>query len=150
MVKCEMCGKEAPVVAAEIEGVELKVCPVCAKFGKIVPNYRRDFHRPAKIEQVVPEYKVVNDFSSLLRNARNSRNLSQEDFAKMLNERESALAKWEQGSLNPDIDVARKIGKILSINLIEKDENTAVKPEVKAGKSDEFTLGDFIKVRKRG
>ena len=75
--------------------------------------------------------------------------MSQEDFAKFLNERESIVAKWEQGSLRPRIDTARRLERKLGIRLVEKEEETSEDVDVPKVKKDEFTLGDFIKVRKR-
>lgn len=151
MSLCEMCGKEAPLVLAGIENVELNVCSSCARYGTVKKRaepegLRRGFGRKI-IEINQPQYKVVNDYSDLVRKAREKMALTQEDFAKFLNERESIVAKWEQGHLKPGIDVARKIGRRLGINLVELEK--AEKVEIKKIKSDEFTLGDFVKVRKR-
>lgn len=143
---------------AEVEGVELNVCPDCARHGIIqrrttapsaTPSAVSAFSsRPLLISQEKPEFKVVDNFSSLLRSAREKRGMKQEDFAKLLNERESIIAKWESNSLKPRIDAASKMGRILGINLVEEDMEVAAKME--AGKrGDELTLGDFVKVRKR-
>jgi len=158
MTICEMCGKDAPLVKADVEGTELEVCNNCAGYGTVKKGYsgnnynlrRNGFRKNEK-----PEFKVVDNFASLIRNARDQKGMTNKDFAGMLNERESLVAKWENGSLKPRIDTARKIGKILSINLLEKIGPTKAEKEEKedtiGGKAskDEFTLGDFIKVRKR-
>lgn len=151
MPLCEMCGREAPLVLAEIEGVELKVCPNCAKYGKIKKSVNLEGlnRNPPKTVpgQELPQDKIVDNYAFLLRQAREKRTLTQEEFAKFLNERESMVSKWEQGHLKPGIEQARRIGKLLGINLVEKE--IAEKVEIKKSKSDEFTLGDFVKVRKR-
>jgi uncharacterized protein (TIGR00270 family) len=139
---CEMCGRSGNLVVAEVEGVDLKVCPGCAKHGVVKKSFTPRL--PAKrISEV--EYKVVDNFAALLKSARGNR--SQEDFSKYLNERESVVAKWEGGSLRPRVDVARRIGRLLRINLVARDSSESI--EVKQEKSDELTLGDFVKVRKR-
>ena len=97
-----------------------------------------------------PEFKLVNNYSSLLRSSRGSKNLSQEDFAKLLNERGSIVAKWESGTLKPRVDIARKLSKLLNITLVVKDEKKVFDKAISKKKGEEgFTLGDFIKVRKR-
>jgi len=84
----------------------------------------------------------------LLRSARESRGMSQEDFAKFLNERSSIVAKWESNGLKPRIGIAKKLSKLLNVNLVERDKKKVF--EQKKYKKDEgFTLGDFIKVRKK-
>ena len=74
--------------------------------------------------------------------------MNQEEFSKFINERESVLNKWENGSLKPRLDIARKLEKRLKISLIEKEEIKTIEMEKKKS-SEGFTLGDFIKVRKR-
>ena len=155
MARCEMCGREAELVKAEIEGGELKVCYGCAKYGKIkqesvhrvLPQSKKPVGSASKHER--PSFRIVKDCSSLIRTAREKREMSQEDFAKFLNERESIVAKWEQGSLRPRIDTARRLERKLGIRLVEKEEETSEDVDVPKVKKDEFTLGDFIKVRKR-
>lgn len=153
MPGCEMCGREGDLVPAEVEGVELKLCPKCTKYGKVKSRKGpfSNFSLPSKpILKESPEFKIVPNFSELIRSARENSKLSQEDFAKFLNERESIIAKWESGSLSPSLDLARKLERALGIKLVEKEEPSTVEklaPEKR--NSDEFTLGDFIKVRKR-
>ncbi len=145
---CEMCGKENQLVTAEVEGVDMQLCPSCSKFGTIRKQvqFKKTFYKPAPKEK--PEYKVVHNYSALLKSAREKRNMSQEDFAKFLNERESVLAKWEQNTLTPDVEVARKMSRALGVELVEKDLDIPEKIEFRKNK-DELTLGDFIKIRKR-
>lgn len=95
-----------------------------------------------------PEFKVVSNYSSLIRSAREGKGMKQEDFSKLLNERESLVAKWESGSLIPRVEVAKKVGRVLGIDLVERDEEVMDKLEM-TKKSDVPTLGDFITVRKR-
>jgi uncharacterized protein (TIGR00270 family) len=147
MALCEMCGREASLVRAEIEGGELSVCSPCAGYGKVKKEVRPVTVRRKETFQK-PEYKLVDDFSNHIKAARESRNLNREDFSKLLNERESVIAKWEQGQLRPRIDVARAVGKKLGLTLVVRMENSAGEALVQK-KSVEPTLGDFIKVRKR-
>ena len=145
-----MCGKESRLVVADVEGGELKVCSNCAKYGTVKKSsvrVARHFKFKSNRDDG-PQFKVVDNYSTLIRSAREKKEMNQEDFAKFLNEKESIVAKWEHGSLKPRIGVARRIGKVLGVNLIEKDvENSEVK--LKKSRSSEFTLADFVKVRKR-
>jgi len=153
MPVCEMCGREALLVSADVEGVELKVCPVCTKYGTTNKNNAtnsRNYNGPNNKHQSKEEieWKVVSNFSDLIRAAREKKGMTQEDFAKFLNERESILSKWEQGTLNPRIFVARRLEKVLGMNLVIKDIKENIELEKKKSSTNEFTLGDFIKVRK--
>lgn len=148
---CEMCGKAGELVTADVEGVELQVCRGCSKYGTVRRRTLSDegrFSRPAVSMREESEFKVVGNFSSLLRESRERRKMTQEEFAKFLQERESIVAKWENGTVKPFVDVARRLEKLLGVKLVEKDEVAEIKIE-RAGRSDELTLGDFMKVRKR-
>ncbi|MEK6968931.1 MAG: multiprotein bridging factor aMBF1 [Nanoarchaeota archaeon] len=156
MGSCEMCGREADLVEAEIEQGRLNVCLNCAKFGQVkktgavfernksvnFPFSQKPVNRPEL------EFKVVQDYSFILKSFRERQGLTQEDFAKLINERESMVTKWESGLIKPDLNVANRLEKILGIKLIETDSDILTKEE-KPTKSDVLTLGDFIKVRKK-
>jgi len=148
MAQCEMCGKSTELVIADIEGVELKVCDACSRFGTVRKRVdaRSFIPRPAKPEG--PQFKVVDEYASLLRSAREKKHLTQQEFATFLQEKESVLAHWEAGTAKPQIDAARRVGKTLGITLVEHDITAAMKIE-SGKKTDELTVGDFVKVRKR-
>lgn len=148
MVRCEMCGKDSGLVNAVIEQVEMKVCSGCARFGTIRESNELPQFQKGKAEHKEPGLRIVSNYGLLLRQSRERQGLNQEDFAKSLRERESIVAKWELGKLRPSVEAARKLEKLLNVSLIEEDiELPAVKK--KSSASDRFTLGDFIKVRKR-
>lgn len=159
---CEMCGRNDHLIEADVEGVELLVCSACSKYGSIKKgktNYSngssgyvnngyagRSITAKNEIEK-----RVVNDFASIIRKEREKRGMSQEDFAKFIQERQSFVAKWETGSVLPEISTAQRLGKIFNKNLIVEDVMSKVNLdlEIPKKKSDVFTLGDFVKVRKR-
>lgn len=153
MALCEMCGRTGDVARALVEGVELSICAVCSKYGKRVqhpqsasfPGRRSSAPRPVKQEK---EWKVVEEFPRLLRSLREKSKLNQEDFARFLQERESVVGKWEAGSVKPSIETAKKLEKFLGVTLVVVDE-TVREEVVSSRKSDELTLGDFVKVKKK-
>jgi len=141
-----MCGKSGSLTAAKVESAAFQLCQACLKYGTIKkkPQYS---YSPRQSQVSTPEFRVVDNYPSLIRKARESRSLNQEQFASFLQERASVVQKWESGSLKPQLAVARQLEKKLDISLVEKDERAAV--DLSSKKSDEMTLGDFIKVRKR-
>lgn len=143
-----MCGKSTELVLADIERVELKVCETCARFGTIRRRVdARSFTpRPAKPEG--PQFKVVDNYASLLHLAREKKQITQEEFAKLLQEKESVFAHWEAGSVKPSIEAAQRVGRVLGINLMEQEDMLLATIEP-GKKTEELTLGDFVKVRKR-
>lgn len=142
-----MCGASGYLLTVDVEGVELKVCKNCSKYGtqkksSLSQRPSSSFRQSQKLDK--PQFKVVNNYSKLLLQSRQDKGMSQEDFAKFINERESVVAKWESGSLKPRVDIARKVGKSLGIILTEKE--VEAKPfEIQRSKADGMTLGDFIK-----
>ena len=150
MSTCDMCGKETNLVQAEIDGAELKVCSNCSKYGLIKKKIREQTYKPRFAnKKTQPDFKIVNNYSFLIKQARESKGLKQEDFAKFLNEKESMVTKWENGSLRPRLNIARKLERVLGVKLVEKDEKKSFAEDKKKKISSGFTLGDFIKVRKR-
>ncbi len=152
MASCELCGKISDPVnflTAVIEQVEMEVCPSCASHGQVK---RKSFLPPAQQPRnfpplELPEETIIRNFSLRLREERERRKLSQEDFSRLLKEKESSLAKWESGSVLPELSVAKKIEKILGLTLVEMEKKEALSQAQR--KSDALTLGDMIKVRKR-
>lgn len=147
MANCELCGKETKLIRAEVEGIVLNVCQGCAKHGKAIrapqapkPSRRRTEAAPEIVEE------LVTDYSDRIRKARERKGMTQEEFAKMLNEKESIVQKIENGTFRPTIDKAKKFQKILNISLIDATEETPVK--IGKSKSEALTIGDILKVKK--
>ncbi|HLC52107.1 MAG TPA: multiprotein-bridging factor 1 family protein [Candidatus Nanoarchaeia archaeon] len=146
MVECEMCGSPS-ILKAKVEGVGLNVCKSCSKYGEIEISY----HPPLSknyLKEEEPPMKLIDSFSKVLIKIRQNLGLTQEEFAKSLNERESIIAKWEKGNITPDLRTVRKLEKIIGTKLLEKDK-TDSEINNSGSSSDELTLGDFIRVRKR-
>lgn len=163
MALCEMCGKTGDLVSVAIEGVPLTVCSACAKYGAVNCHYSgtvsATFANGKKVlsgspkyhpqPSTKPEYRVVDAYASLVRTAREKRGMTQKDFALLLQEKESFISKWESASVKPDLETARKLQKMLGITLVTLDEDVVQAEKLEKNKSTEFTLGDFIKVKKK-
>lgn len=157
-MQCELCGRETDLFIAEVEGTELRICEKCAKFGKII----RRVPAPAKIKaksgsgkgnppENVEEPEVIEliaeGYGMAIRNKRERMGLSQKDFAKRVAEKESLIQKLETENIEPSIPLAKKLEKILGVKLVEEVRDTKV--QIQKGRSAIFTLGDFVKIRKR-
>jgi len=148
-MNCEMCGKETELFTAVIEGTQLHVCAGCGKFGKIL----RKAQAPAVTKQApirrepVQVEQMVSDYAQRIKEAREKRGLTQQDFAKLVTVKESLIRKMESGHFEPPIDMARKMEKILRITLVEvREESTVVNTEKNKGATG-MTIGDIIKLR---
>ncbi len=107
MELCELCGKAQSIGLASVEGVDLQVCSNCSKYG-----IRKDqrSNQPRKIlHRIEPVFHLTANYAALIRTMREKRKMSQQEFAGYLKERESAVAKWEQGQMQPSIETAPKL-----------------------------------------
>ncbi len=151
---CEMCGKAEQLVTALIEGVEMKVCRNCASFGQVLQTPRafshgNSFSRQKSQEPQIIE-QIVEECALKIKQAREKRKLNQEEFAKMLNEKESVLHNIEAGKQKPSMELAKKLEKILGISLIEiikPDEITSEKQD-SPGPNGPMTIGDMLLMKK--
>lgn len=157
---CDMCGREQAVLKAAVEGSTMSVCEGCSRFGKVVGRIAVAAAARKKQEKAAvaaPEDEtefVVANFGQLLKKKREElgRKLEDgfmklEDFAKRISVKESVLHKMETGEFMPNIEEAKRIGKLLGLRLVEKAE--AVESIVPEPKKDQLTLGDMIKIKKK-
>ena len=150
-INCDLCGKvDEMLMRALVEGVELRVCSNCSKFGQVLGPVRIPLPPEKKKlkEEVLADEKmevVVENYAALIRAKRESMVLTQKDFANKLSEKESTLHKIETGIWHPDLALARKLEKMLGIKLIEEHLEKHV--IMKKRKDEGYTLGDFIKIK---
>lgn len=153
-INCDLCGRvNEQLNRALIEGVELNVCSACCKFGKVIADtkspIKNEFLKETKRKIGDDEEKVellVEDYAELIKNKRESMGLTQKDFAKRINEKESTIHNIETGTFEPSLSLAKKLEKILGTKLIEEHKE---KHEFFKRKGEEgFTFGDFINVKK--
>lgn len=145
MVQCEMCGTEvgAPTTI-KVEGAELDVCDDCTEFGTEVTEEsssststkystssggssqssgasgtassggggggsRRDMFDELD--------ELAQDYDQRIREARESKDLSQRELADQLNEKASLIRKLEHGDSLPSDEVQRKLERALDVSL---------------------------------
>jgi putative transcription factor len=161
---CDLCGKTGIMYKVEIEGSRVVACETCAKFGKVLfevkeqtPSVKsgkkesvqtKTSHQIAKAPETLQ--LIVKDYSTRIKNAREKQKIKQEDFAKMISEKESVILHLESGKMQPNLQLASKLEKVLGIKLIE--EITLEPEEKKEGlkpNSGPMTLGDLINIKKR-
>jgi putative transcription factor len=157
-MQCDMCGKSTSLYRTMIEGAELNVCKECGGHGKVLGAVKtkvdialegqriREFLEKKKApKDIETNERIVENYSAIIRRKRETLGLTQEEFAKKLNEKESIIHNIEHGSFSPPIALARKLEKQLDITLVEE-----VKTEFKAerSKGEALTIGDIIKINK--
>jgi len=148
---CDMCGSVGTLYKTIIESAELNVCHDCSKFGKVIGIVKEEISEKIKKDAIDKEQEkevlevIAEDFADKIKNRREQLGLTQKDFAKKLNEKESIIHKIETGSFAPPLSLARKLEKFLHIKLVEEHEEKHEK-SAKAEMSS-FTIGDLIKAK---
>jgi putative transcription factor len=151
---CEMCGTDDKLYKTDIEGSQLNVCAKCAKFGTVISAVREPvYERPNKpgkatLPQVTESeiiQVVAEDYSDLIKAAREKMGLKQEELAKAIAEKESLIHKLESGQFEPPPTLARKLEKYLHIKLIEQHEEKHGKAFKAQGSS--MTIGDMLTMK---
>jgi putative transcription factor len=159
-MQCELCGKEAKkLIAVRIEGVEMQVCEECAKFGVSPKSYSR---KPKILGKGAPQTNqsrrlrpkrdlfdslktVVEDYGNIIKKGRMKKGIDLKELAKRVGIKESTLHKIERNELEPEEKYVKRLEKELNISLYEEGEQDYSM----SSSRDEFTLGDFIKIKKR-
>lgn len=159
---CEMCSAQNATLKIDVEGSRLNVCEKCSKYGRIISRITqaplavgKKKGNAFKEEAPVPKKKTESvqiikpDFAKTVKTAREKTGLTQEEFSKRINERESVIHNVESGRMKPDLELARKLERALKISLVDT-------VEVEPGVQDEhekkrgpggLTIGDLISIK---
>jgi putative transcription factor len=150
-----------------IGGAKLTVCNECSRYGtpiKITKPSQQistsarsrtpivTANKPTKVVQSKikneifnEDVKVVDDYASLIKSARERLGWTQDFLASQLGEKVSFIKKIESGAIVPNIQLAKKLEKILGIPLLEKIPTTVnLKQE---SEPMNLTLGDIAKLK---
>jgi len=143
---CDVCGKDEPLSEALVEGSRLRVCKNCGRFGKVLstPQPLKKQQSFQKKEEVLID--VVVDYAKKIRDTREKLGLTQKEFAKKINEKETIVSKIENGTLKPSLDLAKKLEHELKIKLLEEVKEEAYTKE--KNKSATLTIGDILEQKK--
>lgn len=125
---CEVCGKDSrELFLISVEGTKLKVCRGCSTCGTFIAKVQEPIERMFAIASEEPETELVDDYTKLIRGARQKDGLTQEDLAKKINENLNVLKKVEKGELTPPEKLSRKLEKLFKIRLFQQVKREAVK-----------------------
>lgn len=151
-MNCEICGRTIErAVEAEVEGVVMKVCGGCVRFGTArkrqptkasgaKPKRFASARSPPVVEKVL---ECVDDYNELIRKTREKKEMTREDLGRVMNEKVSVIARLESGTMVPNTKLARKIENILGIKILEVQEGGKVSGS--SSSSGGMTIGDLMK-----
>lgn len=150
MTDCDMCGKlNGGTTTVRVEGTEMTVCATCAKFGTRVqdPSTRNNNFSKTKRVFTNPDENLAirTDYARIIKSARETKKLTQQELATKISEKESLLHSIESGHKRPSIKLARKLQKFFHISLLENIEKQVGSIETPAAKAAPLTMEEMVK-----
>lgn len=137
-MQCEICGKQIKNgIKIKVEGSKMSVCGQCSNLGTKIDQKKEDReesssdsskdkiktskkkNRTRKSSRSVYDEmdELVDDYPKRIQNAREKRDLKQDELAQEINEKSSIISKLEKGSKLPEDKVVRKLENFLNIEL---------------------------------
>ena len=156
-MNCDMCGKETQLYVATVEGAKMQLCKECSSYGKVFGNVKtkeEKIQEEQRIKQILDKgtksrFKdfethetLATNFGQIIRKKRESLQITQEEFAKMLNIKMSEIHHMEHGDFRPPIELAKRIEKALKVTLIVADKSDEKMEHISSGP---LTIGDLLK-----
>ena len=166
-------AEQASLTTTKVEGAELELCSSCTDFGTEVRDESSgsgggkystssstgkssssssgssgsgsgssgSSRRPRDMFDDMEE--IATDYDDRIRDARESRGLSQEDLADQLNEKASLIRKLERGDTLPTDEIQRKLERAHDISLVEGE--SVEDADWESDDPGTMTLGDVVK-----
>ena len=159
-MECEICGSEihGGSFKVTIDGSELDVCGKCSQLGtatnkrtpvsrKVAPVARSmPTRRPIKRKLEAMSDELVEDYESIIRDARRDHSWSQDQLASKIKEKASLLKKIERGEITPEDSIIKKLERTLNIKLTER---TGESDWTGGSLNKGTTLGDIVKIKRK-
>ena len=137
-----MCGREAGLFRARIEGSLVNVCERCGRFGNVLEKKAAYEPKKTNIINEIEDDILVENFNKIVKSERERKGLTQEQLAKITNEKTSVIQKVENKEIEPSFKLIKKLEKYFRIVLTEKQQ--PIKEKIKHHEVKSFTLGDMV------
>ena len=146
-IECEICGTRInKIFITKVEGVILRLCEECSKYGIIINIINKGEKRKIDVKNSLDEeeYELVEDYQKLIEEARKKMNISIEELAKRIGEKESLIRKVERGEIRPSDNLIEKLEKILKVKLKEKIN---YKFDKKEERKEKLRIADVVEIK---
>jgi len=158
-MECEICGNKSSVLHEVIfQGKRVYACPNCIKKYNLSIVKRRDKNTKSspsrkinkkmisyQLTSSIGEEEVIEGYGQIIKKARESLGLTQEDLARELKVKLSYIKKIENERIEPSPDIVKKLEKLLRIKLTTKVKESSTYIPEKNIDSDYITLGDLLR-----
>jgi putative transcription factor len=124
MSYCELCGSQitGEVIPIVVENVPMKVCRPCSKHGQHTVGKKIE-KKPKPVKEMfsISLPSVKDDYSKLIKDAREKLGLTQDELGTKIAEQGTVVKLLEQSKFKPDQELAKKLEDVLGISLIEEE-----------------------------
>lgn len=151
-MRCEVCGREIRGLPFRriIEGGRLTVCSQCARFGDeewtpTPPKPPQKGRGSTGDLSGLEDITLIEDYGRRIREAREMMNMTVEELARRMGEKESVIKKLEREELVPSEALVQKLRRALKVELLVKEEGGF---KISSSKPVEGRrLGDLLKIK---
>ncbi|MBI2598528.1 MAG: TIGR00270 family protein [Candidatus Diapherotrites archaeon] len=121
---CEICGQENAKNHILMYGQKMLVCIDCSNLGErvigeTVFSVKKNQEFSAAPAGFAGDFFLAKGFGQIIRSARQKNNLTLNELAQKIFEKESFLHKIEQEKMFPDKKLAKKLESALNIKIVE-------------------------------
>ena len=135
---CELCGRPMEKgYLVRIEGAVLLVCESCAERGDIIREVREEEQKTVKEGYA----DLVDDFGKRIREARKRLHMDYKTLSRETGIPIKVLREIEAQRIYPTEEQARKLEKVLGIELVEETQAVSSRDDF------QLTLGDVVRLR---
>ncbi|TAL48550.1 TIGR00270 family protein [archaeon] len=114
---CNLCGRDyARLNKAEVEGAVVDACDKCARFGKISSPSQKQ----VSVGFASMEVEIAANYGEIIKKYRESKQLTQEEFASRLSEKVSIIKRLEEETMEPDDKLVKKVEGLLGLKLVDE------------------------------
>ena len=160
ILQCDVCGRQiiGKSYRVIIERAKMTTCSQCAELGSaywepepkrnkqpLISGVRTTVNIPSKktFTNIPENVAIIENFGSIIRQAREKLGLSHEDLGRKISERVSVIKKVETEKMVPDEKLAAKLEHTLRVKLlttIVEPKTTLPVPQT----SKTVTLGEIV------
>lgn len=157
-MKCEMCGNDSKLRKVKVEGAVLNLCKGCQGTGEVMGTSKSKKRKSSSKKRRSKKKKrkprsqqkfLVKGFEKKVKEAREDKGLKIEELAERIKVKESVVHRIESGKLKPDEKLARKLKKVLGVNLYREESVVDYETTKKDFSGSGATIGDIAKVKRK-
>lgn len=139
-MRCFLCHRDLPTRNVEHNGSIIDVCRNCEEYALEKVEEKVYVTSPKKI--VKNDEEVIENIGVLIMKKRMQMDLKQEELAQKLGIKASLLAKIESGKIEVDLNLARRLERILNVRLVSYNSGIG---GYNASEVSDLTIGDLLK-----